>query len=277
MFLAMIGTAISQGMVRQVSAELHTFEIVFLTTLTGLPVLLPWFLRHGLEPFRTTRFRLHLVRTLIVVFQMTAWYHAIAITPLANASALGFSAPIFATVLAVVVLGERVGIARWFAVFLGVTGMLVILRPGLISTELGPILAVTSALSRGVVIIITKMLSRTDSSVTILAYVMVLFVPLSFIQALLVWRWPSPGAFMWLIGTGIIGTTSALMLTQAIKVAETSVIMPLFFFQLVWMSLIGFAFFGEIPSVFAWIGGAMIIASGTFIAYRETRTKRVLL
>ena len=82
---------------------------------------------------------------------------------------------------------------------------------------------------------------------------------------------------MWLIGTGIIGTTSALMLTQAIKVAETSVIMPLFFFQLVWMSLIGFAFFGEIPSVFAWIGGAMIIASGTFIAYRETRTKRVLL
>ena len=277
MFLAMIGTAISQGMVRQVSAELHTFEIVFLTTLTGLPVLLPWFLRHGLEPFRTTHFSLHLMRTLIVVFQMTAWYHAIAITPLANASALGFSAPIFATVLAVIVLGERVGIARWFAVFLGVTGMLIILRPGLISTELGPVLAVTSALGRGVVIIITKMLSRTDSSVTILAYVMVLFVPLSLIQALLVWRWPSPEAFMWLVGTGIIGTTSALMLTQAIKEAETSVIMPLFFFQLIWMSLIGFAFFGEIPSVFAWIGGAMIIGSGTLIAYRETRTKRVLL
>lgn len=273
MFVAMIGSATSQGMVRQVSAELHTFEIVFLTTLTGLPVLLPWFMRHGLEPFRTTRFGLHLVRSLIVVFGMTAGFHAIAITPLATVSALGFSAPIFATVLAVMVLDERVGAARWFAVFLGVAGMLVILRPGLIAVEFGPLLAITAALSRGVVLIIIKMLSRTDSSVTILAYVMVLFVPLSLIQALLVWRWPSPEAFMWLVGIGVIGTASALMLTQAIKEAETSVVMPLFFFQLVWMSVIGFAFFGEIPSAFAWIGGAMIIAGGTFIAYRESRAK----
>jgi drug/metabolite transporter (DMT)-like permease len=277
MFVATIGLAAGQGMVRQVSAELHTFEIVFLTTLTGLPILLPWFVRHGLELFRTTRFGLHLVRTLIVVFGMTAWVHALAITPLATASALSFSAPIFATVLAVVVLGERVGGARWFAVFLGVAGMLVILRPGLIAVELGPLLAVAAALSRGVVMIIIKMLSRTDSSVTILAYVMVLFVPLTLVQALLVWRWPSPEAWMWLVGIGVIGTGAMLMVTQAIKEAETSVVMPLFFFQLVWMSLIGFAFFGEIPSVFAWIGGAMIIASGTFIAYREARAKTAAL
>ncbi len=277
MFVATIGLAAGQGMVRQVSAELHTFEIVFLTTLTGLPILLPWFVRHGLELFRTTRFGLHLVRTLIVVFGMTAWVHALAITPLATASALSFSAPIFATVLAVVVLGERVGGARWFAVFLGVAGMLVILRPGLIAVELGPLLAVTAALSRGVILIIIKVLSRTDSSVTILAYVMVLFVPLTLVQALLVWRWPSPEAWMWLVGIGVIGTGAMLMVTQAIKEAETSVVMPLFFFQLVWMSLIGFAFFGEIPSVFAWIGGAMIIASGTFIAYREARAKTAAL
>ncbi len=274
MFVATIGLAAGQGMVRQVSAEIHTFEIVFLTTVTGLPVIAPWFVRHGLELFRTTRLGLHLVRTLMVVFGMTAWVHALAITPLATASALSFSAPIFATVLAVVVLGERVGGARWFAVFLGVAGMLVILRPGLIAVEFGPFLAVAAALSRGVVMIVIKMLSRTDSSVTILAYVMVLFVPLTLVQALLVWRWPSPEAWMWLVGIGVIGTGAMLMLTQAIKEAETSIIMPLFFFQLVWMSVIGFAVFGEIPSVFAWIGGAMIIASGTFIAYRETRAKR---
>ena len=271
MFVATIGLAASQGMVRQVSAELHTFEIVFLTTLTGLPILLPWFVRRGLELFRTTRFGLHLVRVVIVVYALTAWFHALAIMPLATASALSFSTPIFATVLAVVALGERVGSARWFAVFLGVAGMLVILRPGLIAVEFGPSLAVTAAISHAVVLVIIKILSRTDSSVTIIAYGMVLFVPLSFIQALLVWRWPSPEAWMWLVGIGVIGTGGMLMLTQALKEAETSVIMPLYFFQLVWMSVIGFAVFGEIPSVFAWIGGAMIIASGTFIAYRETR------
>ncbi len=276
MFVAMIGHASSQGMVRQVSAELHTFEIVFLTTLTGIPVLLPWFVRHGLEPFRTTRFGLHLVRTLLAVFGLTAWFHALAITPLATASALSFSAPIFATVLAVLVLGEKVGIARWFAVLLGVAGMLVILRPGLVALELGPFLAITSALSYAVVLSIIKVLGRTDSSVTILAYVMVLFVPLTLVQALLVWQWPSPEAWMWLIAIGVIGTLSQLLLTQALKEAETSVVMPLFFFQLVWMSVIGFAFFGEIPSVFAWIGGAMIITSGTYIAYRESRAKKAL-
>ncbi len=274
MFVAMIGSATSQGMVRQVSAELHTFEILFLTTLTGLPVLLPWFVRHGLEVFRTTRFGLHLVRVVIVVFGMTAWYHALAITPLATASALRFSAPIFATVLAVLVLGERVGGARWLAIFLGVAGMLVILRPGLIAVEFGSLLAVTAALIRGVVLIIIKILSRTDSSATILAYVMVLTVPLTLVQALLVWRWPSPEAIMWLVGIGLIGTASAFMMMQAIKEAEISVVTPLFFFHLIWMSLIGFAFFGEIPSVFAWIGGTMIIASGSFIAYRESRAKK---
>ncbi len=274
MFVAIFGLSISLGMVRQVSAELHTFEILFLATLTGLPVLLPWFVRHGLEPFRTTRFGLHLVRVVFVVSGMTAWYHALGITPLATASALSFSAPIFATVLAVVVLGERVGGARWFAVFLGVAGMLVILRPGLIAIEFGPLLAVAAALIRAVNIIIIKMLSRTESSVTILAYMLVLTVPLTLVQALLVWQWPSPEAWTWLVGIGVIGTASALTMMQALKEAETSVVTPLFFFQLIWMSVIGFAFFGEIPSVFAWIGGSMIIASGTFIAYRETRAKR---
>ena len=276
MFVAMIGHAASLGMVRQVSAELHTFEIVFLTTLTGITVLLPWFVRYGLEPFRTTRLGLHLVRTLLAVFGLTAWFHAVAITPLATAAALSFSAPIFTTVLAALVLHEMVGGARWFAVSLGVAGMLVILRPGLIAMELGPFLAVTSALSYAVTLIIIKVLSRTDSSVTILAYVMVLFLPLSLVQALLVWRWPSPETWMFLVAIGVIGTASQLMLTQALKEAETSVVMPLFFFQLIWLSVIGFAFFGEIPSVFAWIGGAMIIASGTFIAYRESRAKKAL-
>ena len=273
MFVAMIGHSAALGMVRHVSAELHTFEIIFMTTLTGMLVLLPWFLRQGLAPFRTERLGLHIVRAVLSVIGLTAWFHAIAITPLATAAALSFSAPIFATVLAVTVLGEKVGGARWFAVFLGVAGMLVILRPGLIAIEFGPFLAVASALAYAVVLSIIKVLSRTDSSVTILAYGYVLFVPLTVVQALLVWQWPRPETFMWLVAIGVVAAASQLILTQALKEAETSVVMPLFFFQLVWLSVIGFVVFGEIPSVFAWVGGAMIIASGTFIAYRESRAK----
>ena len=276
MFVAMIGHAMTLGMVRHVSAELPTFEIVFLINLTGLPILLPWFIRQGVAPFRSKRLGLHVVRAILAVSGLTAWYHAIAITPLATATALSFSAPIFATVLAAFLLGEKVGGARWFAVVLGVGGMLVILRPGIIAIELGPVLAVGSALAYAVVLTIIKVLSRTDSSVTIIAYVKVLVIPLTLVQALLVWQWPSPEAMMWLVAMGLIGTSSQFMVTQSIKEAETSVIMPLFFFQLVWMSVIGFAFFGEIPSVFAWIGGAMIVASGTFIAYRESRAKKAV-
>ena len=219
---------------------------------------------------------MHIIRAVLAVLSLTAWFHAVAITPLATAAALSFSAPIFATVFAALLLGERVGGARWFAVLLGVAGMLVILRPGLITIELGPVLVVGSAIAYAVVLTIIKVLSRTDSSVTILAYVQVLFVPLTFVQAILVWQWPSPETFMWILAIGIVATAAQLILTQALKEAETSVVMPLFFFQLVWLSVIGFAFFGEIPSVFAWIGGAMIIASGSFMAYRESRAKKLV-
>ena len=275
MFVAMIGHSAALGMVRHVSLSLHTFEIIFLTTLTGMLVLMPWFVRQGLTPFRTARPGLHIIRAVLAVLSLTAWFHAVAITPLATAAALSFSAPIFATVFAALLLSERVGGARWFAVSLGVAGMLVILRPGLIAIELGPVLVVGSAIAYAVVLTIIKVLSRTDSSVTILAYVQVLFVPLTFVQAMLVWRWPSLETFMWILAIGIVATAAQLILTQALKEAETSVVMPLFFFLLVWLSVIGFAFFGEIPSVFAWIGGAMIIASGSFIAYRESRAKKV--
>ena len=81
---------------------------------------------------------------------------------------------------------------------------------------------------------------------------------------------------MWLVAIGVVAAASQLILTQALREAETSVVMPLFFFQLVWLSVIGFAFFGEVPSLFAWIGGAMIIASGTFIAYRESWAKETV-
>ena len=275
MFVAMIGHSAALGMVRHVSLSLHTFEIIFLTTLTGMLVLMPWFVRQGLAPFRTTRPGLHIIRAVLAVLSLTAWFHAVTITPLATAAALSFSAPIFATVFAALLLSERVGGARWFAVLLGVAGMLVILRPGLIAVELGPVLVVGSAIAYAVVLTIIKVLSRTDSSVTILAYVQVLFLPLTFVQAMLVWQWPSLETFMWILAIGIAATASQLILTQALKEAETSVVMPLFFFQLVWLSVIGFAFFGEIPSVFAWIGGAMIIASGSFIAYRESRAKKL--
>ena len=273
MFVAMIGHSVSLGMVRHVSNELHTFEIIHITTIMGMLVLMPWFMRQGLATFRTRRLGLHIVRAVIAEMGLTAWFHSITITPLATAAALSFSAPIFATVLAVLVLGEKVGIARWFAVLLGVAGMLIILRPGLVALELGPFLAVMSALAYAVVLSIIKMLSRTDSSVTILAYVQVLLVPLTFVQALFVWQWPTAEAYMWLLAIGVIGTTSQLILTQALKEAETSVVMPLFFFQLIWLSVIGFIFFSETPSLFAWIGGAMILTSGTFIAYRESKVK----
>lgn len=276
MSLAMLGHAVTLGMVRHVSVELHTFEIVFLMNLTGFPILLPWILRQGIKPFRSNRIGLHIIRATLAMIGLTAWYHAITITPLATATALSFSAPIFATILAVVTLGERVGGERWLAVIMGILGVLVILRPGIIKIDFGPALAVSSAFAYAVVLTIMKKLSRTESSITILLYVKVLMIPLTLVQAMIVWQWPSSGAIMWLVVMGMLGCLSQLMVTQAIKEAETGVIMPLFFFQLVWMSIIGSIFFGEIPSIFAWIGGAMIVASGSFIAYRESRDKRVV-
>lgn len=273
MLLATVFFSSMHASIRHVSAGLHPFEIAFFRNVFGLLVVAPWFIRYGLTPLKTNNLRLHFLRGILNIASMLAFFYALSITPLADVAALTFTAPIFATVLAILIYREGVPPARWAAILLGFGGTIVILQPGVQEVGLGPALAVSAALTWAVALMVIKKLAHTESTVTITSYMMVMLIPMSLVPAVFVWRWPNGGEWLWLIAIGMLGTMGHLFMNQAIKEAPTHVVMPIDFVRLIWVAIIGFVFFDEIPDAFTWTGGAMICAGGIHIAYSE-RWKR---
>ena len=254
---------------------LHPFEIAFFRLLFGVLPTIPWFVRYGLAPLRTQRFGLMALRGLLNVGAMMCFFTALAIAPLAQVTALGFTAPIFATVLAVLFLGEVVRLKRWTAILLGFAGTVVILRPGFAHIQLGALLVLISSVVWGGCMIIIKRLSSTESSTTITVYMSIVMTPLMLIPAAFVWHWPNLDQFIWLIVLGCLGGGAQMSMAQALKLADTHVVGPVDFVRLIWVTLIGYFAFGEVPDLFVWVGGAMILGSTAYIAYREHLLHRV--
>lgn len=273
MLLATVAFACMHAAVRHVSADIHPFEVAFFRNLMGFLVIAPLFLRYGFTPLRTGRFGTHVIRALINVVAMLMFFAGLATTPLAQVQALGFTAPLFATLLAIAFLGERVGARRWTALAVGFFGALIILRPGYQSINLGPLLVVGSAAIWAVALIIIKQLSRTDSSVTITAYMTLLMTPLSLVPALWVWQTPDLHQFLWLTVIGVLGTLAQLLMTQSLRLADASVVLPLDFTKLLWGTAIGYLAFNEIPDIWTWVGGAIIFTGVTYITVREGRIR----
>ena len=264
------------ALVAQVSQDLPAFEVAFFRNLFGLLWLMPVLVRSRFAPLKTTKLHLHALRGVTNSASMLMFFSALAFTPLAQATALAYTSPLFVTIGAALFLGETFRIRRLTALACGFIGMLVVLRPGLIEIGTGPLLVVGSAILWAVAMIDIKILSRTDSSLTIAAYMVVFLTPVTFIAALFVWQWPTLEQLGWLVLVAAFGTVGHLLFNEAFKHADATVLMPLDFIRLIWAALIGFFAFGQIPDLWTWVGGAIIFTSATYISYREHQlTRRV--
>ena len=257
------------GAIRHLSAELHPFVIAFFRNVFGLLVILPWFIRDGLDLLKTGKIGLHIARALMNTVAMLTFFYALSITPLTVVTALAFSAPIFATLLAMLLFREAVGWRRWTAIVVGFLGCLIVLRPGFAEVGLGPILVLIAAFAWAIALSIIKVLGRTDSSVVITAYMSLLMAPLSLIPALLVWQTPSWEQVAWLVALGVSGGVGQMLMAEALRLGDVSLVMPFDFFKLVWATLIAWYFFQERPDLYTWVGGAVIFVATLYIAIRE--------
>ncbi|MCB9946559.1 MAG: DMT family transporter [Rhodospirillaceae bacterium] len=276
MLLSTLCFSVMHASIRHMSASLHPFEIAFFRNLFGLLVVLPWFVRDGLAPLKTSRLRLHGLRAALNTVAMLSFFMALSLTPLTDVTALAFAAPVFATVLAILVFRETVGIRRWSAIALGFAGTLVVLRPGFQQVGMGPMLALGASLTWAFVLLVIKELGRSDSSVTITTYMQLFMAPLSLVAALFVWRTPDLAHVPWLVGIGLAGGCGQLLMAQALRQADTNVVMPFDFCKLIWVTVIAYVAFGEVPDGFTWAGGTMIFMSAAYIAYRERDRGRVV-
>jgi drug/metabolite transporter (DMT)-like permease len=264
------------AVIRYASTEgqVHPFEVAFFRNFFGLLAVLPFALRGRAAALRTKRLKLHAVRGCMQVFAMLMFFYALSITPLAKVSAVSFTAPLFATLGAVVFLGERVRARRMIALALGFAGAMIIVRPGVIEMDLGAVLVMTSSAIWACAILIIKTLSRTESSLTITTYQNIFLLPFTLIAAWFFWTWPSWELIALFAVMGVFGSLAHVAMAEALKLAETTAILPYDFVRLIWAGGIGYVVFGEVPKIWTWIGGAVIFGSTTYIAFREARLRR---
>jgi drug/metabolite transporter (DMT)-like permease len=256
--------------IREAAAEIDPLEIVFFRNLFALVFLLPFVARIGLRGLRTAKLGFYMLRAIVTFVSMVTWFVGIAMVPFATAMALNFTAPLFATALAALVLRERVRPRRWIGIGIGLAGVVVILRPfGAI--EVGTLLIIGSAATAAMSSITVKFLSRSESATAVVTYMVLTVTPLSLIPALFVWQTPSPAMLLQMVALGALGAVSHFTLARALFSVDASALAPFEFLRLPYAALLGYVFFGETPDLWTWLGAAIIIVSSLAIARREAR------
>ncbi|MBH68852.1 MAG: RNA polymerase subunit sigma-54 [Rhodospirillaceae bacterium] len=273
MALASILFVAMHTIVRDLSGEMHPFQIAFFRASLGLIILSPIIFRNNFSILKTGSVKLHALRGLLNAGAMLCFFYGLSITPLAQVTALSFAVPLFATVLAVILLGEVIRIRRITALIIGFLGTLVIIRPGLIEFGIGPVLIILQALIWSVALMVIKVLTRTDSSITIAIYASIFLSPIVLIAAIPFWQTPTFPQVIVMFVIAALGTLAQTLMNESLRLGETSVVMPIEFTRMVWAALFGFCFFGEVPDLFTWTGAILIFGSTTYISIRETKLK----
>jgi drug/metabolite transporter (DMT)-like permease len=273
MVLACISFAGLWVMIRLASEELHPFALVVWRNFLGLLWLLPMIL---LTPglLKTDKLPGHMRRAASGVIATFATFYAVANAPLANVLAINYTAPLFATIGAVLFLGERIRWVRGAALAVGFLGMLLVLRPG--TTEMTPGLwaAVISAITTAFSYLAIKQLTGVDDPRAVAVWSFILTTPASFLLALPFWTWPSANLWPILVALGACAASGQLALSRAFSLADAGAVMPYDFVRFGLITLAGILLFGERYDPLTLVGGAIILAATIVLALREQKIAR---
>ncbi|AJP70943.1 DMT family transporter [Sphingomonas hengshuiensis] len=224
----------------------------------------------GLESVRTARFAAHAGRAATGLVGMVFTFGAVLLLPLAEATALQFTVPIFATLLGALVLKEKTGWHRWGAVIVGFVGVLIVAQPGSGHFPLyGAIVGLMAALFVAIIAVLLRQIGRTESAATTVFWFSWLSVPPLALVYLFQLKAHDPATWGILLGIGMVGGLGQLALTGSLRFATVSAVVPMDYSSLIWGTLYGWLIFGVLPTPYTWIGAPIIIASGLYIVYRE--------
>lgn len=261
-------------LVRHTAQEIPPLEVVFFRNAMALMFMLPWLARAGIGALHTTRIWMHVQRSVHGIIAMGAWFTAMALMPLAEATALGFTAPLFGFIGAAIFLGETIRWRRWAGIIVGFAGALIILRPGFAAITTPGLLAIMASLFVAASSLCIKSLSRTEAPNTIVIYMNILMTPVSLIPAAFFWVWPSWETFGWLVLLGLVATLGHLSYVRAFATADASVVLPYDYARLPFVAAIAFVALGEVPDIWTWIGAAVIFISTIYVSRREIAAAR---
>ena len=274
--IAAFGFALMAALIKLAGSRLPVTQILFVRQIGMVIMLLPVLVTHFPDVVRTQRIDLQLTRVLFALIAMLCGFTAIIHMPLAEATALGFAKSFFVTIFAVIVLKETVGVYRWSAVAIGFIGVLIMLRPGTESFSVYGLMAVIGAASAGFVMVIIRLLSRSDSPNTILMFQAVGVAIVMIVPAILNWVPPTPREWAILAAIGFVSFFAQKANIYAFKFGEASMLASLDYVRLIYATLFGWLLFSQLPGVATWVGAGIIVLASIYTVHRESRRKKLL-
>jgi drug/metabolite transporter (DMT)-like permease len=260
---------------RQLLAHLGTFEVLFFRTGVALLIVLGAALlaggTAGLAALRTRRIGLHAWRNIVHLGGQASWVFAIGALPLATVFAIEFTSPIWTAVLAVLFLGEHMNRGRAAMLVLGLAGVLVILRPGLGAFQPAALVMLFGSLCFAVQFIATKKLAATESPMAVLFWMSVIQTPFCLAAALPGWTMPRAADLPWIVAIGIGSFTAHYCMTRAMKLADAMVVVPVDYFRLPLIAVVGALFYNEPFDPLVFLGAGLIVAGVWYSLAREYR------
>ena len=260
--------------IRKSSENIHIFEVIFFRNLLACLIIIPLMYSSGLASFKMYRPGLFVCRAIFVSIGMFAGFSALTLIPLAQATAISFTTPIFVTILAIFLFGEVIKFRRIVAILVGFTVMIIIVRPGVESISLGVILAFIGAFFHSINLLIVKKLTADETANAIVVWMVIMLVPISFVPAIFVWEWPSALTWLYLWCLAICGTVGHSFFTRAYSLAEITSLQPFQFIKLPMIAFLAWIIFSEVPAYWTWLGGAIIFSSTVYITRREAKINK---
>jgi drug/metabolite transporter (DMT)-like permease len=250
-------------------------EVLFTRTLVAFVACALFILpRSGLSVFRTDRLHHHAMRAASQVGSQTALLIAFSLMPLAGATAISFSSPLFATLASAVLLKEAVGLSRWTALLVGFCGVLIVTNPGTETFQIGALFALINAVLYGSVTVAVRSMSTTESAETLTLYQLALLTAMFALMLPLGWTTPTAVDAAWIVFNGVSNAIGQYWWTRALHLAPASALAPFYYLSLIWAAILGFAIWGDVPTVSLAIGSAVVIASGMFLLWRESSARQ---
>jgi drug/metabolite transporter (DMT)-like permease len=258
---------------------IHLLEIMFWRQAVSIPLLLAWVIpTRGLRSLATRRPRTHFLRALYGTIGMLFNFGAVILLPLAEATTMAFTAPIWAVILATLLLKEKVRIWRWSAVLCGFVGVLLIAQPGSGTFPLfGAAVALAGAFMVALISIQIADLNRTDKPLTIVFYFALFSAPMTAVALPFVMTAHDLAGWLLLLAIGAFGVLGQLLLTAALRFGAVASVIVMDYSQLFWATLYGWLLFDNLPPASTWLGTPLIVAAGLVIAWREHRLSRPTL
>ena len=258
------------ALVKWATADFSLVQIIFFRNFFALlPVFVIVRMQGGVRAIETRRPWFHVFRISLVLTIGFSFFWALSRMELADATAIFFTVPLFITVMSVVVLRETVGIRRWIAVFAGLGGVLLIIRPGSGVFDIGAVAVLVASLGYATLMITNRAIRNKETPATLTFFTTLGCLIVT--GCLLPWVWVTPSTFEWLLlaAIGVFGGTGQILLVFAFQRAPAGVIAPFEYTTLIWATLYGYLIWGDLPDMMTVTGAAIIAAGGVYILHRE--------